>query len=90
MASSHTTAFLGTSLASYGSVIATGTDWYNGNFAALNTIGGSGFSLAAVSGNNITNLSTLTGINFAAPSNFLGNVTAFRLSSGICQAVNQI
>lgn len=74
-----------------GSVIATGTgDFYNGNFAALNTIAGSGFSLAAVSGNNITNISALTGITFSSPSSFLGNVTAFRLSSGVCQAINQI
>lgn len=89
--SSSPITFLGTSLAAFGQTIATGTGaFYNGNFAALNTIGGSGFSLAAVSGNGITNISALTGITFSAPSSFLGNITAFRLSSGICQAVNQI
>jgi len=87
---SSTYSLLGTSLATWGSVIATGTGWYNGNFGALNTLGASGFSLAAVSGSGVTNLSSIVGINFAAPSSFLGNVTSFRLSSGICQAVKQI
>jgi hypothetical protein len=27
---------------------------------------------------------------FTAPSQFLGNITNFRLSSGICQAIKQI
>lgn len=88
--SSSPISFLGVSLASFGSVIATGTGWYNGNFAALNTIGGSGFALAAVSGSGITDVSVLAGFTFPAPSQFLGNVTNFRLSSGVCQAVKQL
>lgn len=91
MYSSSPISFLGTSLAAFGSVIATGTGvFYNGNFAALNTIGGSGFSLAAVSGSGVTNVSVLEGVVFTAPSQFLGNITNFRLSSGICQAIKQI
>jgi len=90
MASSSPVSFLGTSLAAFGSVLATGTGWYNGDFAALNTVANNGFSLAAVSGNNITHISALVGLTFSPKDNFLGNITAFRLSSGLCQAVNQI
>lgn len=86
---SSTLSFLGTSLASYGSIIATGTGFYNGNFAALNTVANSGFSLAAVSGSGIENVAALIGVVFDAPAQFLGNITSFRLSSGICQAVKQ-
>jgi len=90
MASSNSISLLGTSLASFGQTLVTGTGWYNGNWGAINTIGGSGFAIAAISGSGITNLSALNGFSFTAPSQFLGNVTTIRLSSGICQAVNQI
>ena len=87
---SSTLSFVGTSLASFGSIIATGSgSFYNGNFAALNTVANSGFSLAAVSGSGIENIAALIGVVFDAPAQFLGNITSFRLSSGICQAVKQ-
>lgn len=91
MPSSSPISFAGTSIAAFGSVIATGTgSFYNGNFGALSTVGSNGFVLAAVSGSGITNLAAITGLTFPAPSQFLGNITSFRLSSGICQAINQI
>lgn len=80
----------GTSLGTWGSTLVTGTGWYNGNFAALNTIGGSGFAISAISGSGITNISALNGFVFSAPSTFLGNVTTIRLSSGVCQAIRQL
>lgn len=90
MASSSPISLLAIQTASLGSTLVTGTGWYNGNFGALNTVGGSGFAIAAASGNNITNISALNGFVFPAPSQFIGNITTVRLSSGVCQAVRQL
>jgi hypothetical protein len=89
--SSSPISFLGAAIGAFGSTIVNSTGSFtNGNFCALSTVGGQGFSLAAVSGSGITNISALTGVTFTAPTQFLGHITSFRLSSGVCQAINQI